>query len=58
MSLSQGKPHVKKGILKINNKIRPDRYCLFEKLGFSVYHCIKKDVCVKYLFKNIFRVWR
>ncbi len=36
----------------------PDRYCLFEKLGFSEHHFIKKDVCVKYLFKNIFRVWR
>jgi hypothetical protein len=36
----------------------PDRYCLFEKLGFSVYHLIKKDVCVKYLSKNIFRMWR
>ncbi len=36
----------------------PDRYCLFEKLGFSFYHLIKKDVCVKYLSKNKFRVWR
>jgi hypothetical protein len=28
----------------------PDTYCVFGKLGFSVYHFIMKDVCVKYLF--------
>ncbi len=32
----------------------PDKYCLFEKLGFSVYHFIKKDVlCEIFILKYI-----